>query len=258
MYWHRGPYHPYAAPPPDYTGATFRNQPLPLYTNQVGNAPLPNVNPPLVEPVGIPQMPRPIPFGNHNLNQQRPDNDSPYLAPVNDPRHRLPLPHRWGEPVELVYMPDRPQPARMPQPPEWAQGNEHARGRCPTGCQGGEKCQCVNGAFPEAAPHNNDMRPWNVDHSRLPVAPDVARRFSMRRPAKAKLRRRQSTLSRISSLNEFKLAPRPTDWRPDYPARPCGLLHRLSRIRGKCPRNLNNASVTSSSTLLPQNRNLHV
>jgi len=133
-------------------------------------------------------------------------------------------------------MPDYPQPAGTPQPaidlPEWDQVIERARDTQPIGYQQSENYNYVDGAFPGAVPHNDDKWPWHIDNSRLPVATDVARRqFSMRRPAKAKLKRRHSGLSRIPVLNEFTLAPRPSDWRPDYPARPSGFLRRLSRIR---------------------------
>ena len=233
------PYSPYVAPP-DHTGAKFRNYPLPTYSNIITNVPLPDSTPPVINPVGIPQMPRARPFGNHN--QQRPYD-------LDHPLHHSPLPHRWGEPVEAGYIPD--QPATMPQPaidhdpPGWGQITERARDTQSIGRQESEN---YNGAFPGAVPYNDDKWPWNLDNSRLPVAADVARRqFSMRRPAKAKLRRRHSGFSRIPVLNEFTLALRPSDWRPDYPARSSGLLRRLSRIGGKRPQNVNHAPVFSSS-----------
>jgi hypothetical protein len=242
MNWQWNPYHPttfhfrhslhnwywpnpYPYPPnPDYSGATFRNQPIPLNPPpHWGQANDPNA------------LLRARPFGNYNF-QQRPDDDRPYLT-VNHPRHRgLP---RWGQPIQPVHIPDGPRPVDMPQPdvgsPAWSQVIQGTRAPYLPGCPGGDNCNCGVGddALSGAVPHNDDTWRWNIDNGQS-VAPVVAtRQFAMRRPAKSKLRRRQSVLSRISVLNEFTLAPRPTDWRLDYPSRPSGLLRRLSRIRGK-------------------------
>jgi hypothetical protein len=167
--------------------------------------------------------------------QQHPDDDRPYLEPVN----YRDLMHKWSQSIQPAYLPDPPRSVDTPHPaissPPWSQVIERARIQHLPGCPGGGDCHCGgrDSAYPEAISHNDDSWQWNIHNGRF-FAPNVARKqLTICRPAKSKFRRRQSGFSRVSVLNEFTLAPRPTDWRPGYPARPSGLFRRLSRIRGE-------------------------
>jgi hypothetical protein len=198
MYWYPLPNSPYANPHPEHTGFTFQNPPLPRYTG-----------PPAVN----------VPLPPNNNNQAFP----------------LPL-HRLGEPIAPAHVPYDPRQAGVlqaePDAP-WDQVIQPARERpIQTGCNGHDNCNCApEEVLPSAVPHNNDPWPWDMDNGNRPVSPGVARRqFAMRRPPRQRLRRRPS---RASAFDEFTLAPRPSDWRPDYPARRRGLLRHLSRVRGK-------------------------
>ena len=125
---------------------------------------------------------------------------------------------RWGAPIAppLAHMPN-PQPLAIMPPPAAGPRDWH---------------QDQGDAFPEAVPHNMDKWPWNMDNNNLPVAPDVARlKFAMRRPPKQ--RQKQDHRTGLPRYHSLMLAPRPPDWRPDFPMRSTGLFRRLSRIRGE-------------------------
>lgn len=175
-----------------------------------------------IEPAGISQSFKARPFGDHN-QQWHP-------AFNHRRRHRAPLPVEWGQPMEPALMPDPQQPAAMLHHDisPWGQLIERPSPQL-NGFQGNENFN-VHDAFPGAVvPHNGTIWPWAMDHGNFADAADLARRqSSMRRPPKVKPWRRPSRL-----LRQFALAPRPTDWRPDYPVRPTGLLRRISRLTGK-------------------------
>jgi hypothetical protein len=218
MYWHPLPYSPYGNPYPERTGHTFQSQPLPPYTGPPAvNAPLPR------------EWPQPPVMQEMHSGRRLRNNDQQW--PDNPPLHRL------GEPIPPTHALYDPQPAGMLEPNSgapWGQVIQpaHEQYNQQTGCIGGENCNCPpEDVLPGAVPHNNDPWPWDRDNGNCPVSPSVARRqFAMRRPPRPRLRRRPS---RAPAFDEFTLAPRPSDWRPDFRAKPYGLLRRLSRVRGK-------------------------
>lgn len=243
QHWHPNSYSPH------FQVSPFHNhwQPLP----QDPDIPWPTPNMPpnwgqAIEPAGISQSFKARPFGDHN-QQWHP-------AFNHRRRHRAPLPVEWGQPMEPALMPDPQQPAAMLHHDisPWGQLIERPSPQL-NGFQGNENFN-VHDAFPGAVvPHNGNIWPWAMDHGNFADAADLARRqSSMRRPPKVKPWRRPSRL-----LRQFALAPRPTDWRPDYPVRPTGLLRRISRLTGsRSPRSAA-ASYTLNTLLLYDNPDIY-